>query len=113
RRRARANAQQSRSAPQADNQPASSTDGARAAEQPTPSPAVLGYRGEGSQTRIFLQDVPRVLEDHATSAVHPGELFGEMAAVTRSPREYTAVAESETILLEIRWQGLKLLKQDP
>ena len=84
-----------------------------AADHPAAQPAALGYRGEGSQTRIFLQDVPRVLEDHATSTVQPGELFGEMAAVTRSPREYTAVAETETILLEIRWQGLKLLKQDP
>ncbi len=73
----------------------------------------LGYRGEGTETRIFLQDVPRALEDHATAAVEVGELFGELAAVTRSPREFTAVAETETILLEIRWQGLKLLKQDP
>ncbi|MEZ6148950.1 MAG: cyclic nucleotide-binding domain-containing protein [Pirellulaceae bacterium] len=76
-------------------------------------PAAVGYRGQGTETRIFLQDVPRVLEQHATSSVHAGELFGEMAAVTRSPREYTAVAETESILLEIRWQGLKLLQQDP
>ena len=76
-------------------------------------PAAVGYHGEGTETRIFLQDVPRVLEQHATSSVHAGELFGEMAAVTRSPREYTAVAETESIVLEIRWQGLKLLQQDP
>lgn len=86
---------------------------ATAVAQATAQPAVLGRRGEGAQTRIFLQDVPRMLTDHATSSVRTGELFGEMAAVTRSPREYTAVAETETILLEIRWQGLKLLKQDP
>ncbi len=84
-----------------------------ATNQSTAQPAVLGRRGAGTQTRIFLQDVPRMLTDHATSSVRTGELFGEMAAVTRSPREYTAVAETETILLEIRWQGLKLLKQDP
>ncbi len=79
----------------------------------TSAAADIGYRGEGIQTRIFLQDVPRVLAENATSSVEPGELFGEMAAVTRSPREFTAVAETESLLLEIRWQGLKLLKQDP
>lgn len=81
----------------------------RRAEQP----AEIGYRGEGAETRIFLQDVPGVLSEHATSVVAPGELFGEMAAVTRSPREFTAFAETPSIVLEIRWQGLKLLKQDP
>ncbi len=81
---------------------------------PTPIlPTELGYRGEGAETRIFLQDVPRALEEHATASVEAGELFGEMAAVTRAPREFTAVAETELVLLEIRWQGLKLLKQDP
>lgn len=80
--------------------------------KPTTEPTI-GYRGEGAETRIFLQDVPRVLEEHATSSVEAGELFGEMAAVTRSPREFTSVAETECLVLEIRWQGLKLLKQDP
>lgn len=87
--------------------------GARVVAAAPISPSELGYRGEGTETRIFLQDVPRAIADHATASVETGELFGEMAAVTRSPREFTAVAETETILLEIRWQGLKLLKQDP
>ncbi len=81
---------------------------------PSPiQPEELGYRGEGAETRVFLQDVPGVIAEHATSSVEAGELFGEMAAVTRTPREFTAVAETETVVLEIRWQGLKLLKQDP
>lgn len=74
---------------------------------------LIGYRGNGTDTRIFLQDVPGVLSEHETSQVSQGELFGEMAAVTRSPREFTAIAETKCVLLEIRWQGLKLLKQDP
>ncbi|MCA9131676.1 MAG: cyclic nucleotide-binding domain-containing protein, partial [Planctomycetales bacterium] len=85
----------------------------QAAHLPSAGPVAWGYRGEGTETRVFLQDVPRVLSEHATSTVEAGELFGEMAAVTRSPREFTAVAESECLVLEIRWQGLKLLKQDP
>ena len=73
----------------------------------------LGYRGEGAQTQVYLQDIPGVLSANATASVGPGELFGEMAAVTRTPREFTAAAETECLVLEIRWQGLKLLKQDP
>ncbi len=76
-------------------------------------PVTFAQRGEGPNARVFLQDVPGVLEDHASSVVGSGELFGEMAAVTRSPREFTAIAEDDCIVLEIRWQGLKLLKQDP
>lgn len=82
-------------------------------DSPSVAPGEIGYRGEGLQTRIFIQDLPGVLSQHATSAVGPGEMFGEMAAVTRSPREYTAVAEDECLVLEVRWQGLKLLRQDP
>ncbi|MFN3190624.1 MAG: cyclic nucleotide-binding domain-containing protein [Aureliella sp.] len=73
----------------------------------------IAYRGTGSETRIFLQDVPGVLDEHATAAIEPGEMFGEMAAVTRTPRDFTAFAEKDCAVLEIRWQGLKLLKQDP
>lgn len=72
----------------------------------------VDYRGEGTSTRVFLQDIPGVLEEHSTSTVGQGELFGEMAAVTRSPREFTAFAESDCTVLEMRWQGLKLLRQD-
>lgn len=84
----------------------------RKASRNAPRPEI-GYRGEGSDTRIFLQDVPGVLSQHSTASISPGELFGEMAAVTRAPREFTAVAETACSVLEIRWQGLKLLKQDP
>lgn len=73
----------------------------------------LGYRGEGADTRVFLQDIPGVLSANATASIGSGELFGELAAVTRTPREFTAVAETDCLVLEIRWQGLKLLKQDP
>jgi Fe-S-cluster-containing dehydrogenase component len=88
--------------------------GGSESERKTGTEAIaIGYRGEGADTRVFLQDIPGVLSSHATSAVEAGELFGEMAAVSRTPREFTAAAESECLVLEIRWQGLKLLKQDP
>ncbi len=76
-------------------------------------PVELKIRGQGSHSRVFLQDIPGVLSAHQTALVQIGELFGEMAAVTRTPREFTAAAETDSVVLEIRWQGLKLLKQDP
>jgi len=60
-----------------------------------------------TQTRVFLQDVPRILENARSVTLHQGEIFGELAALTRSPRTATVLAEGETVLLELRWQGLR------
>lgn len=60
-----------------------------------------------SQTRMFLQDVPRLLEGARSVALEKGEIFGELAALTRTPRSATVLAEGEVLLLEIRWQGLR------
>jgi Fe-S-cluster-containing dehydrogenase component/CRP-like cAMP-binding protein len=64
-------------------------------------------RGNPDHPHIFLQDVPRVLEATDTVTLDPGEMFGELAALTRSPRTATIFAEHESTLLEIRWQGLR------
>src|SRR5439155_10531370 len=41
-----------------------------------------------------------------------GEVFGELAALTRQARGATVFANSEKVeLLEIRWQGLRELKK--
>lgn len=74
----------------------------------------LGQRALGDdQVRVFLQDVPRVLADQKTVALGAGELFGEIAALSRMPRTATVLAESDAELLEIRWQGLRdLMRYD-
>jgi len=71
-------------------------------------------RDQGDEVRIFLQDVPRILDEHKTAVLEPGEFFGETAALSRMPRTTSLFAESEKAeLLEIRWQGLRdLMKYD-
>lgn len=63
---------------------------------------------------LFLQDVPRVLEETDTVVLGEGEIFGELAALTRSQRTATVFAESEAVVVELRWQGLRdLMKRTP
>lgn len=56
---------------------------------------------------LFLQDIPGVLDEDQTLVIGPGELFGEVAALTRTPRPVTVVANGPCRLLEIRWQGFR------
>ena len=69
---------------------------------------------QGGEGRVFLQDVPRILDKHKTAVIEGGEFFGEIAALSRMPRTASVFAESEEAqLLEIRWQGLRdLMKYD-
>ncbi|MCO8120926.1 cyclic nucleotide-binding domain-containing protein [Stieleria sp. TO1_6] len=61
---------------------------------------------------VFLQDFEGIFHRHETVSLGPGELFGEVAAMYRSPRTATVVAETEAALVEIRWQGLRVLRRD-
>jgi Fe-S-cluster-containing dehydrogenase component/CRP-like cAMP-binding protein len=69
---------------------------------------------ENEEVRVFLQDLPRVLNEHRTEEMTAGDFFGEIAALSRMPRTSTIFAASdEAELLEIRWQGLRdLMKAD-
>lgn len=71
-------------------------------------------RAQGDEVRIFLQDLPRILDKHQTAIIEGGEFFGEIAALSRMPRTASVFAFSEEAeLLEIRWQGLRdLMKYD-
>ncbi|MEP6663174.1 MAG: cyclic nucleotide-binding domain-containing protein [Verrucomicrobiota bacterium] len=62
------------------------------------------------ETAIFVQDVSAIIRDKRTAELRAGELFGEIAALSRTPRTTTVVADSETELLEIRWQGLREIR---
>ncbi|MDA0281990.1 MAG: cyclic nucleotide-binding domain-containing protein [Planctomycetota bacterium] len=67
----------------------------------------IGTRSAGESTRIFLQDVPAVLDQFRTATIDQGQWFGELAALGRTPRTATVFADGPCELLEIRWQGLR------
>ena len=78
------------------------------------SDAGVGARQNEKDVRVFLQDLPRVLNQHRTERMTGGDFFGEIAALSRMPRTSTIFADSDDAeLLEIRWQGLRdLMKYD-
>jgi Fe-S-cluster-containing dehydrogenase component/CRP-like cAMP-binding protein len=71
-------------------------------------------REEDGTTRVFLQDFPRLLDHTGAAQIGRGEIFGELAALSRTPRTATILADASTTLLEIRWQGLRdLMRRTP
>jgi Fe-S-cluster-containing dehydrogenase component/CRP-like cAMP-binding protein len=71
-------------------------------------------READGRARVFLQDVPRLLEHTGTVRLGAGEFFGELAAMSRTPRTATVIAETGATLLEIRWQGLRdIMRRTP
>jgi Fe-S-cluster-containing dehydrogenase component/CRP-like cAMP-binding protein len=78
--------------------------------------SVLGanVREEDGQARVFVQDVPRLVSETGTARLREGEIFGELAAMSRTPRSATVLADGRVTLLEIRWQGLRdLMRRTP
>jgi Fe-S-cluster-containing dehydrogenase component/CRP-like cAMP-binding protein len=68
-------------------------------------------QAQAAEVRIFLQDIPGVLDKHKTARLEKGEFFGEIAALSRSARTSTVFSEGRSELLEIRWQGLRDLRR--
>jgi len=61
---------------------------------------------------VFLQDFGVLLAGRNTMALGPSDMFGEIAAMYRTPHTATVIAQCEATLVEIRWQGLRLLQRD-
>jgi Fe-S-cluster-containing dehydrogenase component/CRP-like cAMP-binding protein len=86
------------------------------ARQDEQSGAVRPKYGESDAAPgVILQDIPRVLSRHRTATITAGDVFGEIAALSRMPRTATILANQDGAeLLEIRWQGLRdLMRYDP
>ena len=77
------------------------------------SEAGTGIRNSGEQARVFIQDIPGTINLNQTHVLNSGMLFGELAAMNRSPRSATVLANTKSVLLEMRWQGFRdLMKSD-
>ena len=73
--------------------------------------AELSIRGESTTARTFLKDVDSFIETHNTRPITEGQTFGEIAALSRTPRTATIFAESDLELVELRWQGLRDIRR--
>lgn len=71
----------------------------------------VGARRSRNETLTFLQDVPTVLSDHQTDTIGLGEIFGEIAALGRTPRTATIFSDGKSECLEVRWQGLRDIRR--
>ncbi len=52
---------------------------------PSNHATAVGLRGEGPSAHVFLQDVPRLLDETRTATLTAGEFFGELAALSARP----------------------------
>lgn len=84
---------------------------ARSLEEIVPSRDTL-IRETENHTAVFVQDFDAVFKDNQSIELGPGELFGEVAAMYRTPHSATVIAEEDSTVVEIRWQGLRLLQKD-
>jgi Fe-S-cluster-containing dehydrogenase component/CRP-like cAMP-binding protein len=74
--------------------------------------AKAGRKSSGDTgTAVFVQDVSAVLGGTRSAFLGAGEVFGEIASLTRAPRTATIIAEEASELVEVRWQGLREIRQ--
>lgn len=69
----------------------------------------VSARHDGAGTHVFLHDIPRIIRPGESATLNAGEIFGEVSALTRTPRSSTVVANTDMQVLEIRWQGFREL----
>jgi Fe-S-cluster-containing dehydrogenase component/CRP-like cAMP-binding protein len=59
---------------------------------------------------VFVQDINVIIKGERTVDLPAGELFGEIAALSRTARTTTVIAGTDSEMLEIRWQGLREIR---
>lgn len=76
------------------------------------SNAMLQVREEDAGPQRFLGAPDTIVESSRTIELGRGQIFGEIAALSRTPRISTVFVDDEhTELLELRWQGLREIRK--
>ncbi len=70
----------------------------------------LRYR-EGQAQGLFLRNIEQFVKEHKIVELHDGDLFGEIAALSRSPRTATVVGMDRCEILELRWTGMREIRK--
>ena len=68
-------------------------------------------RGAGAEARLVVPDVDGYIAGHRTETMREEAVFGEIAALSRTPRTATVFARVDCTLLELRWQGLRDIRR--
>ncbi len=72
----------------------------------------LGSRGATPENQHpFLRDIQDIIDNYRTDRMEAGVMFGEIGALSRSPRTSSVFADGPAEVLEIRWQGLRDLRK--
>jgi Fe-S-cluster-containing dehydrogenase component/CRP-like cAMP-binding protein len=71
----------------------------------------INVRGDADSARTYLDDLDAFLRRHETLPLTEGHAFGEIAALARTQRTATVVADCDTELVELRWQGLRDIRK--
>lgn len=74
--------------------------------------AALRLRGAHSEEpRTYIEDLDGFLAASEIAEISEGQMFGEIAALSRTSRTATVFALTDCELLEIRWQGLREIRR--
>jgi len=81
--------------------------------QPSQSSSLAPGHSAVTETLVpRIENVDEILDKYQTFDLNAPNMFGELSALARSPRNNTVFANTEeTVLLELRWQGLRDIRQ--
>jgi len=72
---------------------------------------VFPMQGFTSVEKPVLSHYEKIIASHETAVLESAEIFGETAAMSRSPHNASVFADQPAVLIELRWQGMRDLRR--